>query len=171
NRHRQVTLRTEFHGLPFKIAYVQGTVWRSARGEGKLQVASMQGKRRSYLIVENPAVCEQKAPHAQFKQRITPGAVRGWPRGRRDVGGSVLSNQNVDVWLLNHKLIKRNPSPPERIDAKSGLDLVCGEQGFRSRRLISMNHETADGQAHGKPSNGHCPQFHFATSCSFQAAN
>ena len=72
--------------------------------------------------------------------------------------------------LLNQKLVQRDPSAPKRINAQRGLNFACRKQRLASR-LSSVDHQAADGHAHGQPADGHGPEFHPSTGGSFQTAD
>src|SRR5713226_3938006 len=57
-----VALRGELQVLPFEVAKVQRVVRRAPGIEREMQVAAFHGKRRFYVVVEDPAVLQRQPP-------------------------------------------------------------------------------------------------------------
>ncbi len=128
HRQRYEVLRCELHGLPIKIAEIQGILQRAPGLQPEPQVSPMHGNRCFEVVVEQPPVSEQHAPDMPLEERVAQRLVDGnRPRRRRHIGRTVLFHADVHVWFLHHKFIKRNPVPPEGNDAQSGLHFFSCE--------------------------------------------
>src|SRR5215469_5614761 len=125
-----------------------------------------------HIVEKNPAVRERKPMNMQLEQGVVPRPLGGsTARWRGNVGGAVLSDNDMNIRLLNQELIQRNSSAPKRIDAQSGLDFVGGEKRLCAGGLGPVNYQMIQDYAHGEPADGHGTKFDFAAGRVFQAGN
>src|SRR5258708_6621560 len=131
----------------------------------------MDGDGRFHIVEENPSVRQQKAANSELEKCVIPSPLcRSRMRGRGDIGGAVLSNDDVHMRFLNQKFIEGDSPGPQGIDAQPGPHFLCSTKGFCTGQLVSMDDQAMDSNAHGQPSNGHASKFNFSTSGGFEAA-
>src|ERR1041384_7840815 len=108
----------------------------------------------------------------QLEQGVVPWPFRGSRALRRwNIGGAILCYNDMDLRLLNQKLIQRNSPAPKRIDLQCSLDFVGSKKRLDASGLVAVNHKMIEGHTHGEPANGHGAKFNFSASRVFQAGN